>query len=345
MKQFKNLLPGLLVIALSFAGIPFSQTAHAYGPALLSPYTSAVLWDASAGTPNLAKNSQVVRPPASTTKLLTSLVAMETLPLNAVVTVPAYVQRIEPSKIHLRGGEKYYVRDLIRAILLNSANDAAEVLAVGAGGSRSRFGKMMTRKARQLGCRNSNFVNPSGLPDKAQYSTAYDMVKIMQAVSRNPFLVETLGVRNMTIVSLSGRRIGLRNHNKMLWRDSRRILGKTGWTRSARHCFVGMMSAYGRKIYVSMLGSKKIWVDLKRLVDYQFGQTLRKYGNKQAPKARLQNKQIQAALKKAGYYKGSVDGIMGKGTQKALRQFQEAKGLQSDGIVGPVTVQKLQHYL
>lgn len=345
MEQSKKFAICLLVIFLSLMGIALPETAYAYGPTLLSPYTSAVLWDAAAGTPNLARNSQIVRPPASTTKLLTSLVVMEALPLNAVITVPKYVQNIEPSKIHLRGGEKYYARDLIRAILLSSANDAAEVLAVGAGGSRANFGRMMTRKARQLGCKNSNFVNPSGLPDKAQYTTAYDMVKIIQAVSKSPFLVETLGVRTMTIVSLSGRRIGLRNHNKMLWRDSRRILGKTGWTRSARHCFVGMMQAYGRKVYVSMLGSKKIWIDLKRLVDYQFGQTLRQYGAKANPKARLQNKQIQIALKKAGYYKGNIDGIIGKGTKKAIERFQKAKGLSADGIAGPATFQKLQTYL
>ena len=247
-------------LALAYAASPIPLTAP-----------SVILLDTSTRNVVFAKTPFMRRPPASTAKLLTAMVAMNQLRLDQVITIPAFVESVPPSKAYLRVGERYRVRDLLRATLISSANDAAEVLAAAAGGSRVRFASLMNQKAHRLGCHRSHFVNPTGLPAKGQFTTAYDMTLIMREIERYPFLVEALKTRLATIQSLEGRSIGLRNHNKMLWRHHSEIVGKTGWTKTARHCFVGQIDIAGKKLFISMLGSLRLWRDLKTLIDYHFG--------------------------------------------------------------------------
>lgn len=333
----------LLVMTLATVGSPAPAQAFA---ALPISARSAVLLDAGSNSLLYAKNSRLQRAPASTTKILTAIVAAEMLPLEGIVTIPAFAESVQPSKIHLRAGERYYVRDLIRAILMNSANDAAEVLAVAAAGSKSAFGARMTAKAKAIGCRNSRFVNPSGLPDERQYSTAYDMALIMRQVENYPFIENTMRTRTGVMYSLQGRKLNLRNHNRMLWRDSREVVGKTGWTRRAKHCFVGHIGSGSRKTYVSMLGSNGLWRDLRILVDYSYGKSYKAVRKPVKLKGRRDDtREIQAALKRAGYYRGKVDGLMGPATTKAIRKFQKANGLRSDGIVGSNTLAKLRPFI
>lgn len=337
-------------ISLFSTALFFTVTVWGPVPAQAStalPITarSAVLLDSGSRSLIYSKNSRLQRAPASTTKILTSIVATEMLPLDGVVTIPAFAESVQPSKIHLRAGERYYVRDLIRAILMNSANDAAEVIAVAAAGSKAAFGARMTAKAKALGCQNSRFVNPSGLPDERQYSTAYDMALIMRQVEKYPFIENAMRTRTGVMYSLEGRRIYLRNHNRMLWRDNREVVGKTGWTRSAKHCFVGHIGSGSRKTYVSMLGSNGLWRDLRILVDYSYGTSYKAPKRALKLKARREDtRTVQRALKKAGYYKGKVDGLMGPATSKAIKRFQKANGLTSDGIVGRNTLAKLRPY-
>lgn len=241
----------------------------AMGTPITAP--SAVLIDQSSNRVLFSKTPNLRRAPASTTKLLTSLVVIQAMDLNQLVTVPASVEKVEPSKIHLRRRERYRVRELLRALLINSANDAAETLALAAAGSRAAFAELMNRKAKTIGCKGSHFVNPSGLPAAGQYSTAFDMALIMREVQKYPFLVQTLATRTLIIKNTAGRKIHLRNHNKMLFRGHREVVGKTGWTRAARHCFVGQINATNRKVFVAMLGSQRLWKDLMTLVSYQFG--------------------------------------------------------------------------
>ncbi len=303
------------------------------------------MFDASTNKVVYAKNTHLKRQPASTTKLLTAIVAVETMDLNAVVTIPRYVQNIPPSKIHLRAGERYRVRELVRALLINSANDAAEALAYAGGkGKRSVFIARMNKKARALGCNESNFQTPSGLPAANQYSTAYDMSLIMDEVQRYPFLVQTLKTRNLTIKSNSGRKIYLRNHNRML---GRAVIGKTGWTRRARHCFVGEFFVNNRKVVVAMLGSHALWRDLRTLVNSQFGRSLfrRTVSNPKGAALKPTGRNIQRALMSAGLFKGPVTGKVGPKTRKALKKFQSSKGLKPDGIAGPQTWKLLSRHL
>lgn len=324
------------MLAQIFAPLPVSAAPV---PAITAP--SAILLDGDTNRILFEKTPNLRRAPASTTKLLTALVALERMDLNTVVTIPGYVENTPPSKINLKQGEKYRVRELVRALLINSANDAAEALAyAGGNGSRAAFVEAMNRKAASLGCKNSHWENPSGLPSDGggQYSTAYDMSLIMDEVQKQPFLVQTLSIRTLIIKSFAGRKIYLRNHNRMLWSNSHQVIGKTGWTRVARHCFVGEFYTNNRKLVVAMLGSHALWRDLRTIVDSQFGRSIRKAFHKDDSWAERPNvRTIQTALKKAGFYKGSINGKYGRKTKKAVKKFQKSKGMKVTGSVGPQT--------
>jgi len=319
--------------------------AEAGSITLVAP--SAVLLDGRTEKILYARAPHTKRAPASTTKLLTVMVALDHLPLDREVRIPNGMQYIQPSKIDLRTGERFYVRDLIKAALIKSANDAAEALAILTAGSRPAFAKLMNQKIKAIGANNSHFVNPSGLPASGQYSTAYDLARIMMAASRYPFIVSTLKIRSTVIYSRGGRRILLNNCNKMLWRTAG-VIGKTGWTRAARHCFAGRIQSSGQVIFVGLMGVKSrqyLWSDLRRISSIPSGKMPKPIVS--APKApsRKETIKIQKALGRAGYFKGNPTGFYGKRTKASVRSFQKAKGLAADGLVGPDTWKKLKAYL
>ena len=287
------------------------------------------------------------RAPASTTKLLTVMVALDHLPLDREVRIPDGMQYIQPSKIGLSTGERFYVRDLVKAALIRSANDAAEALAVLTAGSRSGFAQLMNRKVQSIGASNSRFVNPSGLPASGQYSTAYDLARIIMAASRYPFIVSALKTRSAVIYSRGGRKIFLNNCNKMLWR-TQGVIGKTGWTRAARHCFAGRVQARGQVIFVGLMGSPRrqyLWSDLRRVAAIPSGKVPKPIVSAPKTPSRQETRKIQKALGRAGYFKGNPTGFYGKRTRASVRSFQKAKGIPVTGTVGPITWKQLKAYL
>lgn len=132
----------------------------------------------------------------------------------------------------------------------------------------------------------------------------------------------------------------------MLWRDPRDIIGKTGWTRKAKHCFVGRVN-YGRKTYYfAIMGSMSLWKDLKKLID-AFTGTITQYKRRTYHEkiwSREARKRIQRALKKGGFYRGAIDGKIGPQSQKAIVKFQKKQGIRADGMAGPSTYKRLKKY-
>lgn len=330
-----NLTPG------GSSGIVLASPAMAVLPITAR---SAILIDLGTQRIIYAKAPHVKHSPASTTKVMTALVVLERMSPEAVVRIPRWVSSIEPSKADLRPGEHYRVRDLVHAALISSANDAAEVLSVAAAGSRGQFAQWMNRKARRIGCRDTHFTNASGLPSGSPYSSSYDLVLIMREARKNSFIVDSLGRKYHSIQSLEGRKIFLKNHNKLLWRSHQTVIGKTGYTLKGRHCFVGRIQWGGREVLVSLLGSHTLWRDLKVLLDYQFGAAFYRIYKNRRLYSRKKTRKIQTALQRAGFSPGSPDGQFGFRTLHAVELFQKANGLSPDGIVHTSTCRKLTRF-
>lgn len=247
----------LFISAAGFGQKTFSVTADS--AVLMSPLTKRVIY---------SKNPHQKLPPASTAKIMTTLVVVKNSHPNKRVIVSKRASQAEPSKVHIREGEVYITDDLLKALLLNSGNDASIALAESVAGTEEDFSRMMNALARSIGAKNTNFKNASGLPAKNQYSTAYDMALIVRKAMENRYIADIMRLRETEIKEIkSGRIIKLRNHNKSLWKDTPySIFGKTGYTVNAQHCFAGYIR-YNRwkKVIVVILKSRKPWHDLKTL--------------------------------------------------------------------------------
>lgn len=231
---------------------------------------AAVVMDAQTGAMHFARNPTLPLPPASTTKLLTALIALRTLSPDTALPVSSYASSMQPTKVWLKPGWQISARDALYAVLLRSANDASVVIAEGTGGSVANFARMMNATAESVGATGSNFVTPNGLPAPNHYSTARDMALILRAALQTPGMRDILLTRTASIRPLGvGRKpIALRSTNRLLWRDDLNVVGKTGWTREAKRCFVGAASANGHEVIVAVLGSSDLWGDVEMLVRY-----------------------------------------------------------------------------
>ena len=231
---------------------------------------SAVLIDPRSGKILYSKRPYLRLPPASTTKLMTVMIALERLKLSQPVTVSRYAASMPNSKAGLVPGVRYRAIDLIVASLVSSSNDAAVALAEAVSGSENEFAALMNQKADSLGMKYTNFVNATGLPDKRgrQVSTAYDLALLMRAAAKDARIDRIMAITFATIKGSDGRPITLKSHNKMLFRRPGLVKGKTGWTYASRHTFVGT-NYDPRKLFVfAMLSSKKPWTDIERLAQY-----------------------------------------------------------------------------
>jgi D-alanyl-D-alanine carboxypeptidase (penicillin-binding protein 5/6) len=231
---------------------------------------AALVMDGATGDILFEKNAQTPLPMASTTKIMTALLGVERLRPHEVVQVSPYAASMSPSKLYLRSGELLRADDLLQAILLKSANDASAALAEKISGSEVAFAKLMTRRARELGAEHTHFDNASGLPSDDHYSTAYDLAVILRYAMQRPDFAEIMQMKTASVESLGGRVWLIRNHNRLLWSYPGALGGKTGWTRAARHCYVGMVEHNGKTLIVSVLASSRLWNDVNELLLFGF---------------------------------------------------------------------------
>jgi serine-type D-Ala-D-Ala carboxypeptidase (penicillin-binding protein 5/6) len=234
---------------------------------------AAVVMDASTGAILYAKNPDLKCPPASTTKLMTAIVAIERADIHDIVTISRNVSRTPPHKVGFKEGDKVTVEELLNAALISSANDAAVALAEEVAGSESRFVELMNRKAAAIGAHDTRFINANGLPGAGQFTTATDLSKIMGYALRYPKLREIIGTRVSEISTERGKAIFLRNTNKLLWSEDDLVGGKTGYTRKARHCFVCAAERRQDTVIVTILGSpsrEDLWKESASLITRGF---------------------------------------------------------------------------
>jgi len=257
------------VLALATSGLPATATTT-LGDLSRVTARSAVVIDTSSNRVLFARNPHRRLPPASTTKLLTAIIAMERGELDRRVAVSRYASSMPPTKVWLRPGWTPTLRDLLYAMLLRSANDASIAVAEGLGGSVPNFARMMNARARDLGATDSNFMNPNGLPNSRHHSSAADLAKIVKVAIKNPDLRTILSTPEKTVRLNSASRKGVvvRTTNRMIARDDFRVIGKTGYTRLAKRCFAGAASVDGKEVVVVVLGSSNLWSDLELLIDF-----------------------------------------------------------------------------
>ncbi len=234
---------------------------------------AAIFSNSTQGKRYFGKNVSMKVPPASTTKVMTALLVLEKLSLDQAVTVSSRATTPQPTKLYLKAGERFRVRELLYAILMKSANDASVVLAEAVAGSEEKFVQMMNKRAKQLGAKNTRFQNSHGLPSKGeQYTTAYDMYLIFRAALKHPFFRSAVKVKYKTIKSMGGRTFQLKSHNKILFFDwKQKIYGKTGYTRSAKSCFVGYFMKGKDICIIAVFGCSRRWEDIKRIVSHYGG--------------------------------------------------------------------------
>ncbi|MBO4217627.1 MAG: D-alanyl-D-alanine carboxypeptidase [Clostridia bacterium] len=216
------------------------------------------------------KNARKRRGMASTTKIMTALVAIENLSLDDIIAFPAEA-RSEGSSAYFEEGENVTVRDLLYALMLRSANDAAECLAIAAAGSIGGFADMMNERAEKIGLSDTHFVNPHGLDAEGHYSTALDMARLTAEALKNDAFREIVSTKGYVCRSLSGGYDRtFRNHNRLLGRDG--IFGvKTGYTSACGRCLVTACERGGKTLIAVTLSAPDDWNDHLELYDHGFG--------------------------------------------------------------------------
>lgn len=244
------------------------------------PHTNAsgaALFDLNSGQFLLEKNSNGIFFPASTTKVMTALLTLEKCKLTDVVTVGAKPPYEDGSKVFLIKGEQLTVKQLLYAMLLESANDAALTLAEHISGSKEAFAALMTQRAIELNCTHTHFANPNGLDDKNHYTSARDMALISAKAMENPVFRSIVSTVSYSIppTNKQSKTRHLHNHNKMLYIKSYQYPGangiKTGYTIKCKHTYVGSATKNGRTLITVFLhDDKTFYKESKAYFDYGF---------------------------------------------------------------------------
>ncbi len=233
---------------------------------------SYVVMDLKTGEVLFSDNEKTSLPIASTTKMMTALVVVEREEnLDKVVTVDAESCGIEGSSVNLYKGEKITLRDLLYALMLESANDAAVCLARASAGSVEAFANLMNEKAKEIGMTGSHFTNPHGLEDAEHYSTSLDLAKLWQCAMEYEVLREIVSTKTYKIEMETGDGYRfLSNHNKLLKSYEACIGGKTGFTKAAGRCLVTVCEKNGVELVTVTLNDPNDWDDHRNLCEYAF---------------------------------------------------------------------------
>jgi serine-type D-Ala-D-Ala carboxypeptidase (penicillin-binding protein 5/6) len=204
-------------------------------------------------------------PPASTTKVVTTIVAIERLQGSETIIPDRKVLSFPHSKLELVPGKTYKAADLMTGAMVESANDAAYTLGTYIGGSEERFADIMNEKAREIGAVNTHFKNASGLYDRDQYTSSYDLALIFRYALSNERFREIVATKYFSFRD-ERRNVTYKNHNRFLFCFEPAVGGKTGFTRVSKHCYVGAFEKEGRVYILSLLGSRDLWGDAVKIL-------------------------------------------------------------------------------
>jgi D-alanyl-D-alanine carboxypeptidase (penicillin-binding protein 5/6) len=259
----------LLVLAL-FMSISFCITYAE--PDVTTCAKAAVVMDVKTGRVLFSKNPDIKLAMASTTKIMTTLVAIESGKLNEKVKVSKKAAHTEGSSIYLKEGEVITVEELLFGIMLRSGNDASMAVAEHIGGSIEGFADMMNKKAKDIGALNTHFANPHGLDDPQHYTTAYDLALITSYALRNTKFAEIVKTKRKTISGppdVEWDR-SMMNKNKMLWQFEGGDGVKTGFTSKAGRCLVSSATRDNWQLCSVVLNCGPMWEESATILNYAF---------------------------------------------------------------------------
>lgn len=280
--KIKNHIAMLLIVIFFLAATNSIYAA----PTVLAP--NAILLDYETGEVLFEKNGYEVTYPASTTKVMTAVLVLENANLDDVITIDNDLY-VDGASMYLLKGESFTVKELFQALLVRSANDAAEVLAVHISGSIEAFADLMNSRAKELGAKNTNFTNPHGLPDKNHVTTAYDLAMITKHAMSFPLFRETVGTVMLTFdeTEQTPEKRYYRNTNQFLWASGTYmdyngktisvkydiVDGvKTGYTSDAQNCLITSAVKDNHRLISVVLGAagRNVYSDSRYLLDYGF---------------------------------------------------------------------------
>lgn len=263
MKKIVSAVSAVVIIALT-----------AVMPSAAEPSVSAqsaALLCAESGEFLLLRNADKKLSMASTTKIMTSLLALEAAEPEREITVTKEMVSVEGTSMGLQAGDSVSLRELVFGMLLQSGNDAANTVATVLGGGAEGFAEMMNRRAAEIGMTNTNFVTASGLDDEEHYSTARDMALLAAECMKNPEFVSICSKKTarLTYGNPPYART-LTNHNRLLWSYPDAIGVKTGFTKKSGRCLVSAARRNGITLIAVTLNAPDDWSDHKAMLDYGF---------------------------------------------------------------------------
>lgn len=240
---------------------------------------SAVLMDGDSGRVLYEKDGKTPLANASTTKVLTCIVALESSPGDDYVQVSRNAVSQPEVRLGLQKGEQYYLEDLLYSLMLKSHNDTAVAIAEHCGGTVEGFARMLNRKAKQIGCKDTYFITPNGLDAQDEngkhHTTAEDLALIMRYAIKNKTFLHISQTRDYTFSEITGKRtFSVHNANALLDMMDGVLAGKTGYTSQAGYCYVCAWEEEGKTFVVSLLGcgwpnhKTYKWSDTKKLLSY-----------------------------------------------------------------------------
>ena len=267
MKKTGRILPiavgiGILLVILLSSSATAEEVGHISGRA-------GVLYEPESGKILYGKNENARLPMASTTKIMTALVAVENTSITELVKVDGRAVGVEGSSAYLKDGDVLTVEELLYALLLQSANDAAVAIACHVGGSVEGFAEMMNGKAAEMGLVNTHFENPHGLDADGHYTTAKELATVAAEAMKNPLLREIFATRKRSFTNGERSRTYV-NHNKLLHLYDGAVGVKTGYTRKCGRCLVGAAERDGLTLLSVTLDAPDDWRDHARMLDFGF---------------------------------------------------------------------------
>lgn len=258
------------IIFISFSGITAFSVSDNTVPSVSAQ--TYVLYCVNDGKIYCANNENKKMKPASTTKIITSLIALEYANANNKNVEFTKEMLAEGSSMYLGIGDEVKLSDLAAGMMMASGNDAANATAISISGSFEKFAELMNTKAKQIGMKNTHFVTPSGLDDENHYSTAYDMSLLMAYALENEDFAKLTAQKSATVdfIKPNDKRTTYANHNRLLSLYSNCVGGKTGYTMAAGRCLVSAATKDGLTFVCTTMNDRNDWNDHIALYEYAF---------------------------------------------------------------------------